>query len=105
MALRDFFSHNNPDGLSAINRAQANGYPNSYVGENLGAGRADASAMLSDWMKSPAHMANITNCQYTETGIGYYDQADDQNNVRLFNGSTGGPYRYYWTQVFGNPNL
>ena len=35
--------------------------------------------------------------------LGYYYQADDQPNVRLFNGQIGGPFYHYWTLDLGTP--
>ena len=54
-------------------------------------------------MTSPGHRANILNCSFREIGVGYYEQLDDQSNVRLDNGQLGGPFRHYWTQEFGAP--
>lgn len=100
MALNDFFSHTNPDPARATlsQRADAVGYNWSYLGENIAAGYTTPAAAVAGWIASPGHLANIENCAFTETGIGYYYQADDQ---ALPTG--GGPYYHYWTQVFGRP--
>jgi uncharacterized protein YkwD len=99
MAELNFFNHTNPDASRATpgQRASAAGYSWSMVGENIAAGYADPSAVVSGWMSSSGHRANILNCSYTETGIGYYYQANDQP----FDGS--GPFFHYWTQVFARP--
>jgi uncharacterized protein YkwD len=59
-------------------------------------------------MNSSGHRTNILNCNYREIGIGYYYQADDQGDVDLGDNTQGnpvygGPFYYYWTQVFGRP--
>lgn len=103
MALNNFFSHTNPDPSRATvgQRTAAAGYSSGYVGENIAAGFTTANSVMYDpnygWMHSPGHRANILNCDYTEIGVGYYDQPDDT----FPNGAWG--YQHYWTQVFGKP--
>jgi uncharacterized protein YkwD len=92
MALRDFFSHNNPDGRTAGDRAREAGYPFSFVGENLYAGLPTPEQVVAGWMKSEGHRRNILNRDYKEIGVGYYFLANDTGNVN---------YKHYWTQVFG----
>ena len=86
MATRNFFSHTNPDGLSPFDRMRAAGYDGRLLGENIAAGYSTAQAVMTAWMNSAGHRANILNCSYAEIGIGY---------------ATGGSYRHYWTQDFG----
>lgn len=109
MAKRDYFDHTDPDGVDPITRAIAAGYPSEYVGENVAAGQNSGEMVMYHatygWMYSASHTANILNCNYTETGIALTYQPDDKANVLLPDGKTGGPYRFYWTQVFGNPSL
>ena len=101
MALNDYFSHTGLDGSSVSERAVAAGYNFSLIGENIAAGQLSPESVMEGWMQSPGHRANILKCDYREIGIGYYYQANDQANVRLDNGSVSGPFRHYWTQVFG----
>jgi uncharacterized protein YkwD len=86
MATRNFFSHTNPDGLSPFDRMRAAGYNGKLMGENIAAGYSTAQAVMTAWMNSAGHRANILNCGYAEIGIGY---------------ATGGSYGHYWTQDFG----
>ncbi len=102
MALHDLFSHTGSDGSTMVSRIVATGYSYSQLAENLAAGPATAEDVVSSWMNSPGHRANILNCDLHELGVGYYAQMDDQSDVRLYNGQLGGPYRYYWTQDFGS---
>jgi uncharacterized protein YkwD len=101
MAMRDLFSHTGSDGSTMASRVTATGYNYSLLAENLAAGQATAAEVVAGWMTSSGHRANILNCDFREIGVGYYEQLDDQSNVRLDNGQLGGPYRYYWTQEFG----
>jgi uncharacterized protein YkwD len=102
MALHDLFSHTGSNGSTTVSRVVAAGYSYSQLAENLAAGPTTAADVVTGWMNSPGHRASILNCGLRELGVGYYVQLDDQSNVRLDNGQLGGPYRYYWTQVFGS---
>jgi uncharacterized protein YkwD len=103
MAANDFFGHTGSDGSSLATRIQRVGYAFSAAAENIAAGYATAQSVVDSWMRSPEHRANILNCSLREVGVGYYDQAVDQPNVRIGNGTIGGPFHYYWTQDFGTP--
>jgi uncharacterized protein YkwD len=100
MAEKDFFDHINPDPSRATvsQRAAVAGYSGSFVGENIAAGYSTAAEVMDGWMSSAGHRANILNCAYSELGVGYYYQANDQPFP-----SNSWPYNYYWTQVFGRP--
>jgi uncharacterized protein YkwD len=102
MALNNIFSHTGSNGSSPWARMQAAGY-SAGAAENVAAGYATAELVMAAWMRSAGHRANILNCNLREIGVGFYDQPGDQANVRLDNGGTGGPFRYYWTQDFGAP--
>ena len=102
MALHDLFSHTGSNGSTMVSRALATGYSYSLLAENLAAGASTAEAVMTGWMSSAGHRANILNCDLHELGVGFFVQPDDQSNVRLDNGHLGGPYRYYWTQDFGS---
>ncbi|WP_019587041.1 CAP domain-containing protein [Deinococcus apachensis] len=87
MAVRNFFSHTNPDGLDPFARMRAAGYTNfTSAGENIAAGQSTPEQVVAGWLQSPGHCANIMNAGYRDLGVGYY---------------AGGSYRYYWTQDFG----
>lgn len=53
-------------------------------GENIAYGQRDAAAVMSAWMNSPGHRANILNCGFTKIGIGYSASGN------------------YWTQDFAS---
>jgi uncharacterized protein YkwD len=84
MAARGFFDHTDPDGKSPWDRASAAGISN-LGGENIARGQADAQAVMTAWMNSPGHKANILNCDFKTLGVGVHFGA-------------GGPW---WTQDFG----
>ncbi|NUV60253.1 sigma-70 family RNA polymerase sigma factor [Streptomyces sp. CAI-85] len=85
MAARDFFDHTNPDGEDPGQRITDAGYRWSTYGENIAKGQQTAESVMTSWMNSPGHRANILNCSFKNIGVG------------IHNGS-GGPW---WTQNFG----
>ncbi len=102
MAQRNFFSHTNPDGVGPFDRARAAGYTGNRMAENIAAGYPTPADAVEGWLNSPGHRANMLNCALTETGIGFtYDSSDGGNVLQGTN--VGGPYFFYWTQLFGTP--
>jgi len=73
MVTRGFFSHTNPDGESPFDRLSAAGVAYSSAAENIAWGYPTAEAVLSGWLGSPGHKANIENCALTEHGVGLRD--------------------------------
>lgn len=86
MARNNYFSHTSLDGRTAMQRMRAAGFTGSLMGENIAAGQTTADSVMSAWMKSSGHRANILNCGYRFIGVGH---------------ATGGYYGHYWTQDFG----
>jgi uncharacterized protein YkwD len=68
MRDRGFFSHTDPDGLSPFDRGNRAGV--TVLGENIAYGQPDAAAVMTAWMNSAGHRANILNCSYTRLGVG-----------------------------------
>jgi uncharacterized protein YkwD len=85
MAKRNYFDHTSLDGRSPWDRIAAQGYAYGS-GENIAAGYGTPHAVMSAWMKSPGHRANILNCSSRAIGVGI---------------GKGGSYGTYWTQDFG----
>lgn len=86
MAVRNYFSHDSPDGDGPGDRISDAGYQGRGWGENIAAGHRTAEAVVEGWMNSEGHRRNILNCDFNELGVGY---------------AQGGSYGTYWTQVFG----
>ena len=76
-------SHTGSDGSTASQRVTAAGYVWQATGENVAAGQTSVTQVMTDWMNSSGHRANILSVNYTEFGC-----------ARVGN---------YWTQVFGKP--
>jgi uncharacterized protein YkwD len=89
MAEADFFSHRGPDGSSLVTRAEAAGYTAwSFLAENLAAGQPTPQRVVSAWMKSPTHRANILAPEAKQVGIGKAH-------------NPGSKYRVYWAMEMG----
>jgi uncharacterized protein YkwD len=88
MAVTENFSHTGTDGSSAFDRIRAAGYNWTKAGENIAAGQDTAADVMTSWMDSPGHKANILNVDYKEIGISVVFQA-------------GSEFGLYWTQTFG----
>jgi uncharacterized protein YkwD len=87
MVAERFFSHTGSNGSSFVAREVAAGYPKRGASaENIAWGYRSPSEVVSAWMKSPGHRANILNCGSIAVGVG----------VAYTSG--GAPY---WTQDFG----
>ncbi|HUN82560.1 MAG TPA: CAP domain-containing protein [Phycisphaerae bacterium] len=84
-----FFSHVDPyDGSTVDSRAANFGYAFLKVGENLAEGQDSVEQVMSEWLESPGHRANILDPAFTEIGIAV---------------KSGGPMGRCWVQEFGRP--
>lgn len=84
--LAQSFSHTRPNGsrgLTALNEA---GVSYRTAGENIASGQQTAQAVVSAWMNSSGHRANILSASFGRMGVG---QA-----------TIGG--RTYWVQLFAD---
>jgi uncharacterized protein YkwD len=76
------------NGLGPADRVTAAGYSWRAVAENIAYGYSTPAAVMTGWMNSSGHRANILGANYTELGVG------------MLKDSQG---RAYWVQVFGRP--
>ena len=74
-----YWSHESPDGLSPFVWLSLRDYPYASAAENLAAGFETVRLLVSSWMESPGHRANILAYQFQDVGIAIID------------GSTKGP--------------
>ncbi len=86
MAANNYFAHEDPAGNGPGTRIAAAGYGGANWAENIATGFPDPAGVVTGWMNSEGHRANILNCGYVHMGIGY---------------AVGGTGTVYWTQVFG----
>lgn len=87
MVQQAYFSHTGSDGSTFVAREIAAGYPKKGPSaENIAWGYRTPHDVVTGWMNSPGHRANILNCASVAVGVGLVYRA---------NGSA------YWTQDFG----
>lgn len=82
--MRDngYFSHNSPTYGSPFDMMKSFGISYRTAGENIAMGQQSPEAVVTAWMNSDGHRANILNANFTQIGVGY-----------AVNGN-------YWTQMF-----
>jgi hypothetical protein len=73
MLSKQYWSHNAPDGTQPWTFFKKAKYDYSVAGENLARDFSNTSDMMSAWMNSPTHKANIVHGKYTEIGIAVVD--------------------------------
>lgn len=76
MGRRDFYAHQDPDGVEPDQRIRRAGFTGQSTGENIHwgvAANATPARIVDDWMASPGHKANILRPTFSRvgTGIGY----------------------------------
>lgn len=70
MFKQQYFEHINPQGIGPGDLARQAGYNFIAEGENLALGNfTDDQELLTAWMNSPGHRANILNTKYEEIGV------------------------------------
>jgi len=77
-----YFSHNSPVYGTPFQMMKSFGISYRSAGENIARGYVTPQAVVSGWMNSSGHRANILNANFTHIGVGYV---------------SGGNY---WTQMF-----
>lgn len=85
--LVELFSHTRPDGTDCFTVLNELNIPNSIAAENIAAGYQTPADVVTGWMNSEGHRANILHPNLNHLGVGYH----------LANGDT---YGKYWVQLF-----
>ncbi|MEM6997618.1 MAG: CAP domain-containing protein [Patescibacteria group bacterium] len=65
-----YFAHTAPDGTEGWDFIASQGYEYSTAGENLASSNQNSQSVVTGWMNSPGHRANLLNTTYTEVGYG-----------------------------------
>ena len=84
MADNNYFSHNSPTYGSPFQMMKQFGITYRTAGENIASGYSSARAVVTAWMNSEGHRANILNASYTQIGVGYV--ADGHHWTQMFIG-------------------
>lgn len=82
MKDNNYFSHTSPTYGSAFDMMKKAGIKYNTAGENIAMGQQTPEAVMTAWMNSEGHRANILNSSYTKIGVGYVADGN------------------YWTQMF-----
>jgi uncharacterized protein YkwD len=69
MVVRNYWSHNAPDGTEPWVFITADGIPYKRAAENLAVGQEDAKAVVTGWTKSPKHNTNLLDPLLTNVGF------------------------------------
>ncbi len=80
MAKRNYWSHNTPDGKAPWTFIAKADYSYEKAGENLAYGFATSDEVVSGWMNSPPHRANVLDSGYKDVGFGFANNNNFDNN-------------------------
>lgn len=83
--IQTSFSHTRPGGKDFSTVLKESGISYRAAGENIAYGQTSAQKVMTDWMNSAGHRANILNTSYTEIGIAHVKNASGTD---------------YWVQLF-----
>ncbi len=89
--ITTLFAHTRPSGADCVTILEEYGISYTGFGENIAAGQETPEAVVTAWMNSPGHRANILDNGFEEIGVGV---------VKVDNS----PYRYFWVQLFRRVN-
>jgi len=81
MKNREYFSHENPEGLRSGDRIKKTGYGvinaqecrcsyRVFLGENIAQGQKDVEQVVEEWMASQSHREAMLSVDYREFGVG-----------------------------------
>ncbi len=87
MKNKNYFGHTSPTYGSPFKMMKRFGVHYQKAGENIASGYKTPEAVVSGWMKSSGHRANILSTKYGKTGVGY---------------AKGGKSGAYWVEWFTN---
>jgi uncharacterized protein YkwD len=87
MARNDFLDHKGSNGSRPAQRAKAQGYAYTIVGENCAEGQETLAEAMDAWLRSPGHCRNIKDREFRDLGMAVAWSED------------GVPF---WVQVFGS---
>ncbi|WP_168123724.1 CAP domain-containing protein [Paenibacillus sp. HB172176] len=71
MYVNNYFDHNSPTYGSPFDMMRSFGVTYSYAGENIAMGQPTPQQVMTDWMNSAGHRANILNSHFGKIGVGY----------------------------------
>ncbi len=91
MVTQEYFAHVNPEGKTPWDWLDQVGYQYQYAGQNLAVNFEDSQQLMTAWMNSPEHKANILRDNFTQIG------------VALATGTYQGQQAVFVVQYFASP--
>lgn len=85
--IQTSFSHTRPDGRSFSTALQEAAVTFRSAGENIAWGQQTPDEVVTAWMNSAGHRANIMNANYSRIGVGHLQNTSGVS---------------YWVQLFAN---
>ncbi|WP_247898155.1 CAP domain-containing protein [Paenibacillus pabuli] len=73
MSNNNYFDHQSPTYGSPFDMMKQFGVTYSYAGENIAKGQKTPQEVVTAWMNSEGHRANILSKNFTKIGVGYYN--------------------------------
>ncbi|WP_440109689.1 CAP domain-containing protein [Paenibacillus sp. QZ-Y1] len=73
MSDNNYFAHQSPTYGSPFDMMKQFGVTYSYAGENIAKGQKTPQEVVTAWMNSEGHRANILSKNFTKIGVGYYN--------------------------------
>ncbi|WP_153979138.1 CAP domain-containing protein [Paenibacillus xylanilyticus] len=73
MSNNNYFDHQSPTYGSPFDMMKQFGVTYSYAGENIAKGQKTPQEVVTAWMNSEGHRANILSKNFTQIGVGYYN--------------------------------
>jgi uncharacterized protein YkwD len=90
MAVRDYFAHITPEGVTPGEHIMAAGYRPLMCGENIASGYPTPREVVQAWMASPSHRANILERRFRDIGLAFCEAPGTDSGV-------------LWVQEFAEP--
>jgi len=76
MTDKNYFDHNSPTYGSPFDMMKKFGISYNYAAENIAKGQKTPEEVVTAWMNSAGHRANILNPNLTQIGVGYDSRAN-----------------------------
>lgn len=73
MDTNQYFDHISPTYGSPFDMMKAYGITFKWAGENIAKGQRSPQEVMTAWMNSPGHRANILQMNFTKIGVSYYN--------------------------------
>lgn len=92
MFAKDYWAHVSPDGTTPWVWIRDSGYNYLYAGENLARGFDASNDVVTAWMNSPEHRANLLSPNYTDIGFAVQTGTLTGTETTLVVQEFGSPY-------------